>query len=153
MKKEIFCYLMISLFSSSLFSGTNPSEKNRKIVFTENKGQVADQNYKTRKDVLYSATSGALTFHVKNNGISYQLSRVDRWKEAKGKYENESHAVAEQRTIYRLDLNWLNANPYFTIETDEHVEGYTNYYLEQCPNGVLNVASYKGIWLKIFMQG
>ncbi len=122
------------------------------INFTENKGQVCDQNYKPRPDVLYSGTDGQLVFHLKNNGISYQLNRIDSWK----KRENISHRktptelkdtslVPDQSTIYRLDINWLNANTKAAITKGDALEGYNNYYLEQCPNGALNVKSYSDV--------
>ena len=38
----------------------------RGVCFTENKGQVHDQNYKSRLDVLYSGTDGDLVFHLRN---------------------------------------------------------------------------------------
>ena len=53
----------------------------KKINFTENKGQVHDQNYKARPDVLFGGTDGSLVFHLKKDGVSYQLSKVNNWKE------------------------------------------------------------------------
>jgi len=127
--------------------------QSKTIAFTENKGQVHDQHYKARPDVLFSGTDGKLVFHLKNNGISYQLNRVDSWKEeedhktkddalsvSKGKRQ-----VVDKSTIYRVDINWLNANPQAAVRTGNALEGYNNYYLESCPNGALNVKSYETV--------
>ena len=156
MKKETLITLFACFLSGGMFSlhpekGLNP--ENNSIVFTENKGQIADQNYHARPDVLYSGTNGPLAFHIRNNGISYQLSRVDRYKEVEGKFPGESRKLIDQQTLYRIDLNWLNTNASFYKSTDEQVPGYTNYYLQQCPNGALNVPSYKGLWLKNIYTG
>jgi hypothetical protein len=35
------------------------------ISFTENKGQVHDQNYKPRPDVLFGAMAGNMAFHLR----------------------------------------------------------------------------------------
>ncbi|MBT6131927.1 MAG: hypothetical protein HOH53_02520 [Flavobacteriales bacterium] len=51
------------------------------VSFTENKGQVSDQHYNPRPDVLYSGNSGGLNFHIRTDGISYQMTRIDSWKE------------------------------------------------------------------------
>ena len=80
------------------------------VSFTENKGQVHDQNHKARPDVLFSGADRNLVFHLKNNGISYQLNRVDSWKEIKDERTSEKRKEIDKSTIYRLDLNWLNAN-------------------------------------------
>ena len=156
MKKETLITLFACFLSGGMFSlhpekGLNP--ENNSIVFTENKGQIADQNYHARPDVLYSGTNGPLAFHIRINGISYQLSRVDRYKEVEGKFPGESRKLIDQQTLYRIDLNWLNTNASFYKSTDEQVPGYTNYYLQQCPNGALNVPSYKGLWLKNIYTG
>lgn len=154
MRKNILIVIITCSLISTSFSinkKDNPNGKVKNIIFTENKGQVADQYNNARPDVLYVGTSGALNFHIKNNSISYQLCKVDRWKEVES--ENGSQLIADEQTVYRIDLNWLNTNPQFTKQTDEQISGYTNYYMEQCPNGALNVASYKGVWLKNIYSG
>jgi len=57
---------------------TIPSNFNsREISFRENKGQVYDQYFKPRTDVLFSGDNGEFSFFLKPNGISYQLKRAD----------------------------------------------------------------------------
>jgi len=149
--KHLFSLLVFLSFSA--YANKLPlnikKEAKPQISFTENKGQICDQNYKPRTDVLFSGTDGKLTFHIKNNGVSYQLNRVDKWKEEEriGK-TNEKIKVPDQTTVYRIDANWLNSNSDYTQETIDALPGYNNYYLEQCPNGALNVKSYKAITLK-----
>jgi hypothetical protein len=136
-------------------------QKSSDIVFTENKGQVHDQHYKARPDVLFSGTDGKLVFHLKNNGISYQLNRIDSWKEEEDHKTKEKRQAVDKTTVYRVDINWLNANTKATLKTGQALEGYNNYYLESCPNGAINVKSYimveyqniyKGINLKWYQK-
>ena len=37
-----------------------------RIPFIENKGQISDQNYKSRPDVLFSGEAGDLVFHLRD---------------------------------------------------------------------------------------
>src|SRR5690606_28699703 len=140
----------ILLFVINAFAKTTPEmpkgfkQQNTGISFTENKGQVHDQNYQARPDVLYGAMAGNMAVHIKNNGVSYQLYRVDKYKEVedfKAPFSNGEGRgdEASQQTIYRIDLNWLNCNTNLTKTEDETLQGYINYYLESCPNGALNV--------------
>jgi hypothetical protein len=139
-----FLFLCSSVFcwSQKIKPHINSSQP---ISFQENKGQIHDQNYKPRPDVLFSGNAGGMAFHLRNNGISYQLYRVDKYKEVKDIKTREKRKEIELQTIYRTDIKWLNANPLPNIKTDQTLPGVTNYYLEQCPNGVMNVKSYKGI--------
>jgi hypothetical protein len=162
--KTVQFFTLCTFICLNSFGGNTPKlpegfkpETNSRVSFTENKGQVCDQNYKPRPDILFSGSDGQLNFHLKNNGISYQLNRVDTWKENSpsltlskgGRIEQKSTAlslsngkVPDQSTIYRLDITWLNANTKANIMNGKALEGYNNYYLEQCPNGALNVNSY-----------
>ncbi|MFI5142027.1 MAG: hypothetical protein ACHQII_06690, partial [Bacteroidia bacterium] len=83
--------------------------KKENFYFTENKGQISDQNYKARTDILFSATDGQLVFHLKNNGISYQQYRVDKWQEEPDYRfpffkKLKPRKVPVLQTIYRLDV-------------------------------------------------
>jgi len=145
MKKLI---LALTFCSIILFS---EAEKNPTIIFTENKGQVSDQNYKPRPDVLFGGTANDMAFHLRNNGISYQLNRIDKWKEEEGLKTKQKRTVPDQSTLYRLDINWLNCNASAQIKKENALPGYTNYYLEVCPAGVHEVKSYNEItYLNIY---
>lgn len=124
------------------------------ILFTENKGQVHDQNDQPRTDVLFGAMAGNMSFHLKTNGVSYQLYKVDKWKEVKEERGVGIKNEIEQQSIYRVDLNWENANNNFRTSQDQLAEGSSNYYLQGCPEGgALNVKSYSGITLHNLYNG
>ena len=79
--------IFLILLSTSIFANKTPNypkgfspKTNSGISFTENKGQIHDQNYKSRPDVLFGGSDGNLVFHLKNNGISYQLNTLDACK-------------------------------------------------------------------------
>jgi hypothetical protein len=131
----------------------NLPSQSKTVSFTENKGQFADQNYNPRPDVLFGGSDGQLTFYITKKGVSYQLYRVDSYKEAEDPNTKEKIKVMDQQSVYRTDIKWLNANPNPLVKTDDALPGYSNYYLHQCPNGALNVKSYAGITLQNVYSG
>lgn len=158
----ILCLFCMSLHAKNFSSKNSHPSPVHAIVFTENKGQVHDQNYKPRPDVLFGSATGNMAVHIKKTGVSYQLYKFETKPGSKKETRKASEfALApiylekEERmqSIYRIDLNWINVNKNFTAQTDEALQGYNNYYLASCPNGALNVKSYKGITLKNLYQG
>ena len=112
-----------------------------------------DQNNKSRPDVLFGGTDGNLVFHLKNNGISYQLNRIDAWKEVEDERTKIKTKQIDKSTIYRLDIEWLNANTNSKILKGKAFEGFDNYYYENCPNGALNVQSFEDITYQNIYNG
>jgi len=158
---KLLTVLVVSTYSFNL-QGINLPEHNKKlntsgIAFTENKGQMHDQNYQPRPDVLFGAMAGNMAVHIKNSGVSYQLYESKKLEVKSQKAEvlgaKFSEPEPEEITIYRIDLNWLNANTNFTQSTDETLPGCSNYYLESCPNGALNVKSFTGVTLQNLYNG
>lgn len=150
--KKTSTLLICALFNVLILGAQNT----RSIYFKENKGQVFDQNFKARPDVLFSGTNGDLLFHLKNNGISYQLRRVDEWikKEIReGRKNNSEIEIPSKSTVYRLDINWLNCNSSAEIKKGKTQAGFENYYLESCPGGALEVKNYEDILYKNLYPG
>ena len=150
MKNKILLLLGFNLLSATLTFGLNPiSEiKTNEILFTENKGQVSDQFYKSRKDVLFSGHSNGMVFHLRNNGVSYQLYRINKWGEVEDPKFKHKSKTALETDIYRLDINWLNCNINSLTHGETAIPGVNNYYLASCPDGALNVKSYAGVFYK-----
>jgi len=141
-------------FTIIIFSGAQTAfSVGEKVNFKENLGQVYDQNYNTRPDVLFSGRTDNLIFHLKNKGISYQLNKVDGWKEEKDSRSNRIKKVVDQRSFYRVDIDWLNANPQVEIIKGETLTGFDNYYLSSCKDGVTGVKSYGSITYKNIYKG
>jgi len=119
------------------------------LSFTENKGQIRDQHYKPHPDVLYSGSGNGLVYHLKKDGLNYQLSRVESWKEERNRvkdFKNENNQVPDKMGIYRVDINWLNTSSKTELYPGEARPGYENYY--NVPDDVapaLFVKSYKTI--------
>ncbi|MDA7836719.1 SBBP repeat-containing protein [Salibacteraceae bacterium] len=162
---KTFLFVSMAVLTSSVSANTNTSELDKfnstksVVSFTENKGQISDQNYNPRPDVLFSGVANGLTFHIRKDGISYQTSRVDSWKEQDENLpegmveEGKIDSVPDQMTIYRTDINWLGFNKDYTIESGEAKAGFNNYYLPSCPEGAMNVKSYTDVTFKNLYAG
>ena len=152
MKNKLLLLVTINLLSSTLIFGLKPigtpESKTNEILFTENKGQVSDQFYKSRKDVLFSGHSNGMVFHLRNNGVSYQLYRINKWGEVEDPKFKHKSKTALETDIYRLDINWLNCNTNSLTHGETAIPGVNNYYLASCPDGALNVKSYAGVFYK-----
>jgi len=156
--KSIHLLFIFALSTLSVFAGGKqkplPESAQKGAFFRENKGQVKDQNWQPRPDVLFSGEANGLAYHLKKDGLHYQLSKVDSWKEEtdmrKGPgMENDSHKVPDQISMYRVDVSWLGANPFCEIITGEARPDYENFY--NVPEGVepaLFVKSYASVTYK-----
>jgi uncharacterized repeat protein (TIGR01451 family) len=131
-----------------------------RAVFEENKGQIKDQNWKSRLDVLYSGSAEGMNFFIRNSGISYQLSRVESWKEEENMLhtslgsDDKKRQIPDKISSYRVDAEWINANQDFSINQGNALEGYNNYY--NVPEGIepaLFVKKYETLTLKNVWNG
>ena len=127
------------------------------MLFEENKGQIKDQHHQPRPDVLFSGRSQGLTFHLREDGISYQISKVESWTNKESSLrpmDGIEERVPEEITIQRVDVSWFNANSNYTIVKGKQAPGYNNYY--NVPEGadpVHFVKSYESITLENVWDG
>jgi hypothetical protein len=139
--------LLLALLIAFYFGKSNPTLPTR-LSFTENKGQVYDQNNKPRPDVLFSGSDGKMVYHILKNGISYQMSRIDSYSESFSPNGKAITKVPKDFTIYRVDASWKNCNTAISVEHDKAEAGVRNSYHSSSTDGALNIRSYSGITLK-----
>jgi hypothetical protein len=107
---------------------------NNTPFFTENLGQVVDQNWQPRVDVLFGGVVGNMVFHLRKTGISYQLGEAPKFTNAKD--------TTKRRVRYRLDLEWVNCNTQCVIKKEGMRKDYNNFYDAPYPNGITHVKSF-----------
>lgn len=151
MKYDIRKLILTALvFVSKITFAIQPQLK-QNIRFTENKGQVCDQNFVSRPDVLFISDANGLNFHLTKSSISYQIQKVHSEKEIET--NGTKNKIPDQISIYRVDVKWLNTNLNSVVETGDLLDGVDNYYLQQCPEGVTGVRSYKEIMYAEIYKG
>lgn len=153
--------LVFNYFASnktkSKFSEANQPSTGKPLCFTENKGQITNQLQQARPDVLFVGQSQGLIFHLKNNGISYQLSRIDSYKKdnlSNGVTKKFKQKLPDKKTLYRVDINWLNANKNCEVISNAKLEAVDIYYVNnqsQTVNSFEEVI-YKNLYSKIDLK-
>ncbi len=117
---------------NELLDQFNAKLNQNQISFTENKGQVYDQNRQPRPDVLFGGENNGLIFHLRNNGISYQLNRIDKWKaenlNSRATKKDAKPKGVERSTVYRVDINWVNTNSKPAILKNKEFAGFESFY-------------------------
>lgn len=162
MRLNLILFLTILLNSITISAQNTLNQGNqlldnheKTISFIENKGQVRDQNWQPRPDVLFSGNAGGLIYHLKADGLHYQINKVESWKEEDflGKKVGKQ-LMPSQVSSYRVDVIWIGANKNAKIIKAQELAGYDNFY--NVPKGVepaLFVKSYRSITYKNIYDG
>jgi hypothetical protein len=125
------------------------------LFFRENKGQVMDQHRQARPDILFSGQVDGLTFHLDRKGMHYQLVKPSVQETKNALQSGEKHTQrSSQMDIYRVDIQWVGANPNPVVEYLNPLPGVEHFY--NVPDGkapVLNVKSYREVRYKNIYPG
>ena len=160
MKNKLsFILLFVGLIRLNVFANNvKPLSEPGTIFFTENKGQVHDLLNNPNFNILFTSNSGPFTVHFKRNGIAYQLAKIEEItkttiNKTNSIKSNKDKAESISLSLSKVELSWLNSNSNVTVTTDEALDAFDNYYLPSCPNGALNVKSYRGITMHNLYKG
>lgn len=125
------------------------------VKFLENKGQMADMNGKPVPFVLFKAQARGLDMYVTEKGLTYIfIKNTEDFK--KDEMEREIKAIpivekSENVTIEwnRIDMTLKDASIKKENIIKDGVSGWTkNYYISNCPDGILDVHEYAKITIK-----
>lgn len=125
----------------------------KEILFTENKGQIHNQNYESVLNVLFYGNASGLTYHLKQDGFSFQQIKMDDIESEEYLMNSEKDSTASEITFYRTDISFLDNNQECNVVVGEVAQGFKNYYLANCPSGITNVKSYKSITYQDIYDG
>lgn len=166
----LFLFIIFQLPALCFGQGNKQSVQNwnrqQLTRFTENKGQVTDQNGNLRSDVkfIYSAPGFKAVF--KENSFSYEIYTKSENPLLKSKVSGTTHAdyinkkkheALPKITIntHRIDVSLPNARKHVDILAEGKSDDYNNYYLAHTPEeGIQKVYSYtkltyKNVWPNI----
>jgi len=116
------------------------------IAFTPNRGQIVDHLGNLRPDILYRAEARGVTLFVFANRISYVFeTAVGDLDAAKQCDFDRSNPAVQAAYIdgYRTDMELVGADAAPHVLEGEAADGYTNYYLGHCPDGIVRVPSFR----------
>ncbi|MBA3649486.1 MAG: SBBP repeat-containing protein [Chitinophagales bacterium] len=137
MKTSTFFLLMIYFLIQ--FSAAQPVAQNlynhNPYGFTENKGQIRDQNGDVRNDVRFIFSDGCFKIILRDNGFSYEWSKavpsISNGAES-GQLDQdddeEMNEIPENINANRIDITLNNCNKGILISGSDPLSFYTNYF-------------------------
>ncbi len=145
----LFFLIAASSLKAQLPTKTAPPHE---VGFEENRGQFLNKSGNRSDDVLYVFRDKTITLYFHATGVTHtwendaQGSAID---EATGLIvagENNAHITIPSQTSVRME--WIGSNPGVQITGEEPLTSYTNYYLDHCPDGILNVRKFQRLVYK-----
>lgn len=124
--------------------------------FEPNVGQLANIEGKGINNILFSIKGPYFSLYFKTNGVSYTIYQTKEKTEQNSPNTSKSQVENESNNLHyaRVDLDLLKANiQKANIVYQDELPGYSNYYLPHCPEGVLNVKSYRKVIVKNVYPG
>ncbi len=115
------------------------------LLFVENKGQVADANGQLRPDILFSGRSGAMQIFLRKGGLSYVLADFSSTEEDEDDEKSEVKSMGAhvpQVKTGKVDIEFEGSDPLANVKAEQPDDGICNYYLPQCPGGVISSKAY-----------
>ncbi|MBN1448155.1 MAG: fibronectin type III domain-containing protein [Bacteroidetes bacterium] len=116
--------------------------------FTENRGQIIDTDGNSRPDVRFTARIGGADLYLRTTGMSHVFTKVmmdePRVSEATGRRErdeNEDLIFDAEIQRYRIDVEFVGANPFVNIRGADRLPGVSHFYYAHCPEGITHVPS------------
>jgi len=147
--KHIFLLSVFIIYSYSTIAGIDNNELKTNLVFIENKGQIISTDQKPVPFVKYYSKLNNLKLYFSNNEIYYVFQKPIYNKPVN---ENEDLKIKEIQTN-TIKLKLLNSNPNAKIIAEENTQYKENFYYNYCPDGILNVNTFKKITVKDVYKG
>lgn len=135
------------------------------IDFIPNKGQFIDFDGKTHPEIYYKVEAPGCQFFFKDDGIFMQFSKVEEKTTAdytqedfKSLEEGNLGAIGHKVYFYQMNVDFIGANEDVVIESAGQLSSMNrNYYLEHCPDGILDVKAsseiiYKNLYPNIDLR-
>lgn len=116
---------------------------NSAMGFEPNLGQLADREGNPVNNVRFFLKQPGFGIFVSDKGVSYVIYRTEV-------NEKEDGSLLEH--FARIDIELVEGT-IEDIEFEDETQGYTNYYLSHCPDGILHVKSYKKVRVKNLYEG
>lgn len=167
----LFTFFILS--ASSILHGGNPipssmtiekaekALKGQAVLFEENKGQMKDMNNKPVAFVLFKASTPSVDFYITKEGFTYVFQKREEIKteqRAAAKDDNDPfQSLKELPCIIkwaRVDMKLKGAQiKKENIITEGKSADASNFYLSNCPDGVMDVHKYEKIIIKNVYAG
>lgn len=143
-----FTILAALLLSTAVWAGNEQATAQERVGFTENKGQVADDGGHLRSEVLFKVSGVQPGIYITTSGITYVFPQ--RRPHATEEGIPADNQIEWSKLTMRLEGAQLSKE---NIVTEDALPGVSNYYYAHCPQGVLNVKTYRTVTIKSVYPG
>ena len=125
--------------------------------FIPNKGQIANEKNEVLDSIDFKLEQPGTNAYFTPGGIVYHFYRehdkdpANFTKEEQEFFDRGDYmAIGKNVYFYRIDFRLIGSNLEAEVEYDltTESESFHNYYLAQCPDGILNVHSYEKVTYK-----
>jgi len=123
-----FDYTTIKLSQSFVYKPIDLYNEPRQssFDFIANKGQLVNTNNVLVPEIKYSVPNTFPSLYFTPTRLSYVFSKTDT-------------VQSSLDTLHRIDMTFANCNQLARIFPIDTTNGFTNYFLPQCPQGITNV--------------
>ncbi len=146
--------VLFLVFQFSAAKAIQPQFRSPSPTFTQNRGQVISTDSKAVPEIkFYSGSPGGVQTYFTPTRVSYVFPKIEvRRKQYLGDLPKEipkpDSMEAMVTELYRMDVEFVGANPNAQIIGSDESSEYTNYYLGHCPDGITHVPSYGKLIVK-----
>jgi hypothetical protein len=126
---------LITLLPFVTFANGKSFSSNSPFIFVENKGQITDQFGNPRNDIDFSVKNNGVRVFIGDGALHYQFYKYTDIPKA-NKYDITKLPSKIKTTIYRVDVELVNANKYAQVITEKEDTYYENHYGSQSQNGI-----------------
>jgi len=141
-------FVLVALFqiTTLIFAGNG-------LEFIENRGQIVDMEGNLRPDILFVGDAGGAKIYLRKGAISYVLTMDPEYSGTMDNEEEENELetwnleleTIQTLRVHRVDMEFVNANVDAKTRVEEPTQGYFNYYLGHCPEGITGVKAYRKV--------
>lgn len=138
---------ILTLFVSAILYAHNPTLHksytfSQPFSFIENKGQLADQNGRVQKDILYYGHDNGINVYCYKDHIAFEFVKNTLYRKGsrlgldiilQDKYSTSDSIIS---SVAKMELWFNNVNTNVSISASNELSHYYNYYLAHCPEGV-----------------
>jgi len=150
---KIIVFIALNLFLSYqlVFSHKEIVSLNKSgnIEFIENRGQFVDSEGNVSSEIRFVCFIANQAIQFGNTGVTFCFSKFESSNENLNSNPFDMNSINKvKRSISYSEMNFVDANTKVTVFAEEKLPTYNNYYLQHCPDGIVNVPVYGKITYK-----
>lgn len=141
--------IVIRLFLLLTFIILNNSLYSQNKAFYENKGQIGNYDLETDNSVIYYNSNDNPNVFFLNDKVTFVFFKECEKNQRKNPLSYSQYQQSDKEiSIFRIDLKFDNINKDCLLKANCKEQQYSNYYLAHCPQGIIDIHSFKKIIYK-----